>query len=285
MYFIRKIKKTKKKLDKSSFIISLPKKLQRKIESQNSEIAKRLANFTRYRYFYDDAEDSRCFLLGLWSNELPPNSIHDKKITTTIQKSGRSSRYVLIPKKICSKYGWGTDTELVIGLDYQIDRFVHESIYGNNGRFVKNNLHQQSQVCVIKFQRYQDMKKIYRQMLAKKKTDLAKEESDAYWTYRNNYSTYDMMINRINSVRKQIHRIVWNRLVEMNLVSISYNDFIKIRAQKEKERKRKRREFLSRRYGIISTWHYRKDLVRFGRRTGYDSDTYYEDKLDNPDEN
>ena len=241
-------------------------------------MAKRLANFTRYRYFYDDAEDSRCFLLSLWSNELPPNSIHDKKITTTIQKSGKSSRYVLIPKKICNKYGWGADTELVIGLDYQIDKFVHESIYGNNGRFVKNNLQQQSQVCVIKFQRYHDMKKIYRKMLAKKKIDLAKEESDSYWTYRNNYATYDLMITRINSVRKQIHRIVWNGLVEMNLVSISYNDFVKLRSQKERERKRKRREFMSRRYGSKATWHYRKDLVRFGRRNSNNSDTYYENK-------
>jgi len=284
MYFIRKIKKTKKKLDKSSFIISLPKKLQRKIESQNSEIAKRLTNFTRFHYFYDNTESSKCFLLSLWSNELPPNSIHDKNITTTIQKSGKSSRYALIPKKICNKYGWGTDTELVIGLDYQIDKFVHESIYGDNGRFVKNNSQQPPQVCIIKFQRYQDMKKIYGKMLAKKKIDLAKEESDTYWACRNNDATYDMMINRINSVRKQIHRIVWNGLVEINLVSVSYNDFVKLRAQKEKERKRKRREFLSRRYGSKATWRHRKDLVRFGR-SGYDSDTYYEDNLDNPDEN
>lgn len=285
MFFIRKVRKTKRLLDKSSFIISLPKRLQRKVEIQNKEISRRLENFTRFRYFYDDAKGSGCFLLTLWSTELPPNSIHDKEITTTIQKSGRSSRYVLIPKKVCNKYGWSTNTELVIGLDYQIDKFVHENIYGTNGRFIKNSLQQQSQVCVIKFQRYQDMKKIYRQMLAKKKTDLAKDESDVYWTYRNNYATYDMMINRINSVRKQIHRIVWNGLVEMNLVSISYNDFVKLRAQKERERKRKRREFLSRRYGNKTTWHYRKDLVRFGRRNGYDADKYYEDTLDNPDEN
>ena len=59
MYFIRKIKKTKKKLDKSSFIISLPKKLQRKIESQNKEIENRLANFSRFRYFYDVTEGSQ----------------------------------------------------------------------------------------------------------------------------------------------------------------------------------------------------------------------------------
>src|SRR5574337_870993 len=145
MYFIRKIKKTKKHLDKSSFIVSLPKKLQRKIESQNKEISKRLDNFARFRYFYDVTEGSRCFLLSLWSNDLPPDLIHDKKVTTTIQKSGRSSRYVLIPKKVCNKYGWSTNTELVIGLDYQIDKFVHENIYGTNGRFIKNNLQQQSQ--------------------------------------------------------------------------------------------------------------------------------------------
>jgi hypothetical protein len=283
MFFIRKVRKTKRRLNKSSFIISLPKRLQRKVETQNKEISARLANFTRFRYFYNNIKGSGCFLLTLWSYELPPGPT-DKTNTTTIQKSGRSSRYVLIPKKICNKYGWSTNTEIVIGLDYQIDQFVHESIYGNNGRFVKNNSLQQSQVCVIKFQRYQDMKKIYRQMLAKKKTDLAKEESDAYWTYRNNYAAYDMMINRINSVRKQMHQIVWNGLVEMNLVSISYNDFVKIRAQKERERKRKRREFLSKRYGIKTTWYYRKDLVRFGRRNSNNSDTYYEDKLDNPDE-
>jgi hypothetical protein len=284
MFFIRKVRKTKRRLNKSSFIISLPKRLQRKVETQNKEISVRLENFTRFHYFYNDIKGLGCFLLTLWSDELPSGHA-DKTNTTTIQKSGKSSRYVLIPKKICNKYGWDTNTDLVIGLDYQIDEFVHESIYGNNGRFVKNNSQQQSQVCVIKFQRYQDMKKIYRQMLANKKTDLAKEESDAYWTYRNNYAIYDMMINRINSVRKQIHRIVWNRLVEMNLVSISYNDFVKLRSQKERERKRKRREFLSRRYGDTMTWRYRKDLVRFGRRNSNNSDTYYEDRLDNPDEN
>ncbi|HET7336653.1 MAG TPA: hypothetical protein VFJ23_02020, partial [Candidatus Nitrosotalea sp.] len=162
MYFIRKIKKTKKHLDKSSFIISLPKKLQRKIESQNKEIEKRFTNFARFCYFYDDTEGSKCFLLNLWSNERP--SYNKKTNTTTIQRSGRSSRYVLIPKKICYKYGWTAGTELVIGLDCSMDKFVHNTIYENN---VTNN-EQQSQVCIIKFQRYQDMRNIYRISLEKK---------------------------------------------------------------------------------------------------------------------
>src|SRR5574337_130488 len=178
MYFIRKIKKTKKKLDKSSFIVSLPKKLQRKVESQNKEIAKRLANFTRFHYFYDNTESSKCFLLSLWSNELPPNSIHGKEITTTIQRSGRSSRYVLIPRKVCNRYGCGTGTEIVIGFDDQLDEFVHDILYKNDN-FVTDK-ERQPQACVIKFQRYQDMKEIYKIRLAKKKEELARQESDAY---------------------------------------------------------------------------------------------------------
>ncbi len=280
MYFIRKIKKTKKHLDKSSFIISLPKKLQRKIESQNKEIAKRLANFARYRYFYDVTEGSRCFLLSLWSNELPPNSIQDKKITTTIQKSGRSSRYVLIPKKICNRYGWGAGTELVIGLDYQLDEFVHGTIYENND-FVTDK-ERQPHDCVIKFQRYQDMKDLYRHRLAKKKEELARQESDAYWNTRNRSFNYGIIMDRINYARKHIHRLVWKRLLQMNLVAVSYSDFVKLRAEKEREKKRKRREFLQKRSGSRTTWRYRKDLVR-SRSKGYDYDTRHENMLDDPD--
>ena len=85
MYFIRKIKKTKKKASKSSFIVSLPRKLERKIASYNSEIAKRLTNLSRFRYFYEDVENPRCFLISIWDTELPPNDIYDKNRTTTIQ--------------------------------------------------------------------------------------------------------------------------------------------------------------------------------------------------------
>lgn len=129
MYFIRKVRKTKKRTSKSSFIVSLPKKIQRKIESKNREISKRFDNFARFRYFYDDIEGSRCFLLSLWNNEMPS---HNKKTSTTIQRSGMTSRYVIIPKKICYKYGWTAGTELVIGLDYQINEFVHDIVYGND---------------------------------------------------------------------------------------------------------------------------------------------------------
>lgn len=277
MYFIRKIKKTKKHLDKSSFIVSLPKKLQRKIESQNKEISKRLDNFARFRYFCDVTEGSRCFLLSLWSNELPPNSIHDKKITTTIQKSGRSSRYVLIPKKICYKYGWTAGTELVIGLDCSMDKFVYDTIYENN---VTNNK-QQSQVCVIKFQTYQDMKNVYRIRLEKKKEELARQESDAYWASRTNYRFYEI-IDHIQRIRKQVHKIVWTKLFETNLVAVPYSDFVKLRSEKEREKKRKRRKFLQKRYGIKATWQYRKDLVR-SKSKGYDYDSHYENMLDDPD--
>ncbi|MGI0093174.1 MAG: hypothetical protein ACREA8_03655, partial [Nitrosotalea sp.] len=177
MYFIRKVRKTKKRTNKSSFILSLPKKLQRKIETKNSEISKRLEIFARFHYFYDDIEGSKCFLLSLWSNELP--SYNKKTSTTTIQKSGRTSRYVIIPKKVCYKYGWTAGTDLVIGLDYGIDKFVHDIIYENNDSFVPNN-EQQPQVCVIKFQRYQDMKNVYRTRLEKEKKELARQEDDAY---------------------------------------------------------------------------------------------------------
>jgi hypothetical protein len=278
MYSIRKVRKTKKRTSKSSFIISLPKKLQRKIESKDSEISKRLDTFARFRYFHDDMEGSRCFLLSLWSNELPSQS--EKTSTTTIQRSGRTSRYVLIPKKICNKYGWSVNTELVIGLDYQIDEFVYDTVYGNNGYFVKNN--SQQQVCVIKFQRYQDMKNIYRMRLEKEKKALARQESDAYWASRTNYR-FDVLIDRINSIKKQIHKIVWNKLFETNLVAISYSDFVKLRSEKEREKKRKRRQFLRKRYGIRATWRYRKDLVRSGRRYEYDYDSYHENKLDDPE--
>jgi len=280
MYFIRKMKKTKKHLDKSSFIVSLPKKLERKIESQNSEIAKRLANFSRFHYFYDVTEGSRCFLLSLWNNELPPNSIHDKKITTTIQRSGRSSRYVLIPRKVCNRYGWGVGTELVIGFDDQLDEFVHGTMYKNND-FVTDK-ERQPQACVIKFQRYQDMKDLYKIRLAKKKEDLAREESDAYWNTRNRTFNYDVIMDRINYARKHIHRLVWNRLLQMNLVAISYSDFVNLRTEKERERKRRRREFLQKRHGSRATWRYRRDLVR-SKSKGYDYDSHYENMLDDPD--
>lgn len=280
MYFIRKVRKTKKHLDKSSFIISLPKKLRRKIESRNSGISKRLENFARFHYFYDVTEGSQCFLLSLWSNELPPNSIHDKKITTTIQRSGRSSRYVLIPKKVCNRYGWGTGTELVIGFDDQLDEFVHDTVYKNND-FVTDK-ERQPQACVIKFQRYQDMKNIYRKKLASKKSELAREDSDAYWATRNRSFNYDIIMDRIKYARKHIHRLVWNRLLQMNLVVISYSDFVKLRAEKERERKRRRREFLQKRHGSRTTWLYRRDLVR-SRSKGYNYDSHYENMLDDPD--
>lgn len=277
MYFIRKIKKTKKKLDKSSFIVSLPKKLQRKIESQNKEISKRLENFARFHYFCDDTEGSRCFLLSLWSNDLSPDLIHDKKVTTTIQKSGRSSRYVLIPKKICYKYGWTAGTELVIGLDCSMGEFVHGTIYENN---VTNN-EQQPQICTIKFQRYYDMKDVYRIRLEKKKEELARQECDACWASRTNYRFYEI-IDQIQRIRKQVHKIVWTKLFETNLVAVSYSDFVKLRSEKEREKKRKRRKFLQKRYGIRATWQYRKDLVR-SKSKGYDYDSQYENMLDDPD--
>jgi hypothetical protein len=276
MYFIRTVRKTKKRTSKSSFIISLPKKLQRKIESKNGEISKRLDTFTRFRYLHDDIEGSRCFLLSLWSNELPS---HNKKTnTTTIQRSGRTSRYVIIPKKICYKYGWTAGTELVIGLDYSMGGFVNDIVYENN----MTNNEQQPQVCVIKFQRYQDMKNIYRIRLEKKKEELARQESDAYWASRTNYRFYEI-IERIRKIRRQVHKITWNKLFETNLVAISYSDFVKLRSEMEREKKKKRRQFMQKRYGIKATWHYRKDLVRPGRRHGFDYDAYNENKLDDPD--
>lgn len=279
MYFIRKITTTKKRTSKSSFIVSMPKKLQRKLESHNSEIAKRLANFSRLRYFCDNIEDSKCFLLSIWSCELPPNSVHDKARTTTIQRSGRTSRYLIIPKKICYRYGWSSGTKLVIGFDYNMDKFVQGSIY-KDCNFVPV---EKPEVCVIKFQRYQDMKNLYQKRLEKKREDLARRESDAYWNTRNRPSYYDDTMDRIRYERKNMHRLVWNRLYEMNLVAVQYSDFVNLRAEMERDRKRKRREFLQKRFGVRTTWRYRKDLARSGRRYGYDYDARREKMLDDPD--
>ena len=283
MYFIRKIKKTKKKASKSSFIVSLPRKLERKIASYNSEIAKRLTNFSRFRYFYEDVENPKCFMITIWDIELPPNGINDKKITTTIQRSGRTSRCIIIPKKVCKMFGWGVGTELVIGFDDTIDEYVHGSIYKDAKCFLpSDSSNQETHACVIKFQRYRDMKDIYRAKLARRKEELAKEDSDAYWSTRNSPLNYDVTMRRLQYERKNLHRLVWNKLESMNLVAISYTDFVKLRADKERERKRKRKEFLKKRYGNDATWRYRKDMVMSWRH-GTDWDARREKMLDDPD--
>lgn len=281
MYFIRKVRKTKKRTSKSSFIISFPKKLERRIASYNKEISCRLANFTRFRYFYEDVENPRCFILCIWDIELPPNGMHDKASSTTIQRSGKTSRCIIIPKKVCNRFGWGLGTELVIGCDSQIDEYVHGAIYKNGNCFM-NKLGQEVHVCVIKFQRYQDMKNLYRAKLAKRKEDLAKEESDAYWSTRNSPLNYNILMRRLGYGRKNMHRLVWNKLESMNLVAISYTDFVKLRAAMERGRKQKRRQFLQKRFGSRATWHYRKEIVR-SRRYGYDYDARREKMLDDPD--
>ncbi|MDE1767302.1 MAG: hypothetical protein KGI27_13675 [Thaumarchaeota archaeon] len=283
MYFVRKITKTKKRSNKSSFIISFPKKLQRKIASYDTNISKRLANFTRFRYFYEDVENPRCFLLSIWDNELPPNDIHDKASTTTMQRSGKTSRYVIIPKKVCNRFGWGAGTKLVIGFDTQIDEYVNGAIYKNDNCFLKGDTPgQEVHSCVVKFQRYRDMKNLYSTKLARRRDELAKEESDAYWTTRNSPLNYDVAMKRISYDRKNMHRLVWNKLESMNLVAVSYTDFVRLRAEMEREKKRRRREFLQKRFGSKITWHYRKDLVRSGRY-GYDYDARREKMLDDPD--
>lgn len=284
MYFVRKIKKTKKSTRKSSFIVSLPKKLQRRIASYDINISRRLENLARFRYFYEDVENPRCFILSIWDHELPPNFMHDKKSTTTIQRSGRSSRYVLIPRKVCNKFGWGAGTELVIGFDDQIDEYVHGVIYRNSHCFVEGGTPEQEvHVCVIKFQRYNDMKNLYRKKLAQRKEELAKKESDAYWSTRNSPLNYDVMIRRLGYDRKNIHRLVWNKLEQMNLVAVSYTDFVKMQAEMEREKKKKRRRFLQKRFGKRAGWSERRDLVRHGKRYGYDYDARRENMLDDPD--
>lgn len=283
MYFIRKIRKTKKKTSKSSFIISFPRKLEKKIASYDGTISRRLENFTRFRYFYEDVENPRCFLLSIWDDELPPNGIHDKRYTTTIQRSGKTSRYVIIPKKVCNRFGWGAGTELVIGYDSQIDEYVQGAIYKNDNCFIKNDTPgQEVHVCVIKFQRYRDMKDLYRAKIAQRKEELAKDESDAYWSTRNSPLNYDVMMKRMQHDRKNIHRLVWNKLESMNLVAVSYTDFVKLRAEMEREKKRKRRQFLQKRFGSKIKWSYRKDFVRSGRYS-YDYDARHENILDDPD--
>ncbi|MDE1862096.1 MAG: hypothetical protein KGI33_04190 [Thaumarchaeota archaeon] len=283
MYYIRKITKTKKSASKSSFIVSFPRKLEKKIASYDANISRRLENFSRFRYFYEDVENPRCFLLSVWDNELPPNGIHDKTSTTTIQRSGKSSIYIIIPKKVCNKFGWGAGTELVIGFDTQIDEYVYSAIYKNGNCFLKGDTPgQEVHVCIVKFQRYRDMKSLYRTKLARRKEDLAKEESDAYWTTRNSPLNYDIAMKRIIYERKNIHRLVWNKLESMNLVSISYTDFVRLRVAMEREKKQKRKQFLQKRFGVRTTWRYRKDFVR-SERYGYDYDARRENMLDDPD--
>lgn len=264
--------------------MSLPRKLESKIASYNSEISKRLANFSRFRYFYEDVENPKCFMITIWDIELPPNDINDKSRTTTIQRSGRASRYVIIPKKVCSKFGWDVGTELVIGFDDTIDEYVHSSIYRDAKCFLPQDAQsQEAHACVIKFQTYRDMKDIYREKLARKKEDLAKEESEAYWSTRNSPLNYDIIMKRLQYERRNLHRLVWNKLESMNLVAISYTEFVKLRADKERERKRKRKEFLKKRYGKDATWKYRKDMVRSWKGHGIDWDARREKMLDDPD--
>ncbi|MGI0069597.1 MAG: hypothetical protein ACREAN_05000, partial [Nitrosopumilaceae archaeon] len=283
MYFIRKIRKTKKKTSKSSFIVSLPKKLQRRIASYDINISRRLANFSRFRYFYEDVENPRCFILCIWNVELPPNGIHDKKFTTTVQRSGKTSRYVIIPKKVCSRFGWGAGTELVIGFDSQIDEYVQGAIYRDANRFIKGDTQgREVHVCVIKFQRYHDMKNLYKAKLARRKEEIAKEESDAYWSTRNSPLNYDTLMRRLGYERKNVHRLVWNKLESMNLVAVSYTDFVKLRSEMEREKKQKRKQFLQKRFGSKARWYYRKDIVRSGRYS-YDYDAHREKILDDPD--
>jgi hypothetical protein len=284
MYFVKKIKKTKKSTRKSSFIVSLPKKIERKITSYNEEISRRLENFARFRYFYEDVENPKCFLLSLWSNELPSNFIHDKKSTTTIQRSGKTSRYVIIPKKVYNKFGWAAGTELVIGYDFQIDEYVQSVIYKNDNCFMTSDTSgEEGYGCVIKFQRYRDMKNLYKEKLARKKEELAKEERDAYWSTRNSPVNYNIIMGRLGYERKNIHRLVWNKLERMNLVAISYTDYVVLRTQMERERKQKRKQFLQKRYGGKATCRYRKDIVRSGKSYGYDYDARRENMLDDPD--
>ncbi|MDE1862986.1 MAG: hypothetical protein KGI33_08750 [Thaumarchaeota archaeon] len=283
MYFIRKIKKTKKQTEKSSFIVSLPRKLEKKIASYNTEISKRLANFSRFRYFYEDIENPKCFMITIWDLEIPPNGINDKSRTTTIQRSGKSSRYVIIPKKVCSKFGWGVGTELVIGFDDIIDEYVQGAIYKDDNCFMKYDMPGlQAHACIIKFQRYRGMKDLYRTKLAKRKEELAREESEAYWSFRHNDVKLDSAMQKFRDERRNLHRLVWNKLESMNLVAISYTDYVKLRADKERERKRKRKEFLKKRYGKDATWRYRKDMVR-SWKYGVDWDSRRENALDDPD--
>jgi hypothetical protein len=156
---------------------------------------------------------------------------------------------------------------------------VQGSIY-KDGDFVPVK---KPEACVIKFQRYQDMKKLYQKRLEKKREDLARRESDAYWNTRNRPSYYDDTMDRIRYERKNMYRLVWNRLYEMNLVAVSYSDFVNLRAEMERDRKRKRREFLQKRFSVRTTWRYRKGLARSGRRYGYDYDARRENMLDDPD--
>jgi len=284
MYFIRKVRKTKKRTSKSSFIVSLPRKLERKITSYNSEISKRLANFSRFRYFYEDVENPKCFMITIWDLELPPNGINDKNRTTTIQRSGKTSRYVIIPKKVCKRFGWDVGTELVIGFDDKIDEYIHGSIYKDGKCFLPDDAsHKEAHACVIKFQTYRDMKDIYKAKLARRKEELAREESKAYWLFRHNDTKLDSAMWRFRNERRNMPRLVWNKLESMNLVAISYTDFVKLRAEKERERKRKRKEFLKKRYGKDATWRYRKDMVRFWKGHDIDWDARRENMLDDPD--
>lgn len=276
MYYVRKIKKTKKNLSKASYIISLPMNLQKKVESHNSEISKRLAYFSRIRYL--EIPKSRCLLLAVWSDEQPPNWTQDRERTTTIQKSGRTSRYVIIPKDACKRFCWHTGTELVIGFDYGISQDLHDVIYEDIMFPKPEGI--RPEALLIRFQKYRDMKEIYGENLAERKAFLEKHKDEIFWETRHDYVAFERAMARLKEWKKKMRKEVWDSLYMSGLVCMPYVDYLKLRAEQEREKKKRNRLLRLQKKGHLATWDYRKKLVKV---YGTDWDAKREAMLDDPE--
>lgn len=287
MYFIQKIAMTKAKASRSSYIVLLPKGLQRRIASHNQEILVRLANFSRVRYFCPIGLGARCFMLVITDKEPPPNSPSVKPQTTTIQRSGMKSRYVIIPKHVCHRNQWHAGTTLVISVKFEMERPVLVSL-DSHGRLADKEEGQEA--CIIGFQRYQDMKSVFRFRLFRKRNEIAKLESDAFFEHRNHPDLYDSLTEALKYERDNIGRTVWEGLYHDGLVAVSYADFTKLRADMERERKKRRRE-LARQAGRPGyTWAPRNGagLESKSQQSSVinnddDPDAYLESKGDDPE--
>lgn len=269
MYHVRKIRKTKKDPDKASYIVSLPKGILQRTKSRNPEISRRLEHLPRVRCAWQAG--SGCFLVAVSSHELPPKG-HSKDGTTTIQRSGRTSRYVIIPKKACKMFDWKAGTELVIGFSYGIPEAVHDEIY-RGAEFLAGEAG--PEVLVVRFQRYQDMRDLYAKRLAGERAILEEARDEMLWKARHDDTQFEGIVNTMGRWKKDMRRQVWDLLYSEGLVSVQYGEYVRLRADLERERRRKRRQ----KHGISSSWNYRKNFIK---GYGTDWDARREAMLDDP---
>ncbi len=240
------------------------------------EISKRLEHFTRIKCI--GVQESSCFLLTVWSNEVAPRRPYNKRRSTTIQRSGKTSRYTIIPKKVCERFHWHTGTELVIGFSYELGRRIYDTLYKDDDFFPQDDT--RPEVLVIMFQRYHDIKETYREKLAERRAFLEKHEEEMLWKTRHDGLAYERAMARIDNWKKEMRKAVWDELARENCIAVSYVDYLKLRADSEREKKKIRRRERKRRQGTKATWDHRKNLVR---GYGTDWDARCEALLDDPD--